>query len=264
MKPFVLCLLVGLLCGCDRLSSLWSDMPGSDMAQAQAAMRDGQWTRAQRFLERLLVTEEEPDQRWEAWNLLLNAAGRAEAGGNWLVDYLETMAMEYEDQPERLREVLRRLATLHENARRPERAVAVWEQYSRIQGLDDDENAMVHRRMAKLQVQLRRFDDAEDALHVCLAFAHSEKRQGECLYDMADMASTREDVKQTTTLTTQILQLEGADPIIKARAGFMLADILEMQGKTNDALKLFQEIKTAYPNELVVNYRIQALSGKKK
>lgn len=249
------------LSGCDWLSGLASDVLESDLQQAQLALREGQWTRAQRFLERYLTSEADPELRWPAWNTLLDVTARNDPAGNWTADYLETMLQEYDNHPEHSRDILRKLADLHEKRRRLDRAAEALEQYCLIPGLEDDENAAMHRRIARLYQRQQLFDEAGESLRACLGLASTEARQAECLYDMAEMASSQEDATATTTLTRQILTLTGAAPAIKARAGFVLADMLETQGKTAEALKLFQDIKAIYPNELVVNYRIQALTG---
>lgn len=265
MRGVIVAVLLCLsLSGCDWLSGFAGNVLESDLQQAQAALREGQWTRAQRFLERYLTSEDDPDLRWSAWNTLLDVTSRNDPAGNWSADYLDTMLVEYEDNPEYSRNILGRTAALHEQRKRLDRAVEALEQYCLIPGLDDNDNAAMHRRIAKLYQRQQRFDDAGEALRACLGLASTEKRQAECLYDMAEMASSQEKVGETTDLTRQILALEGADPVIKARAGFILADTLEVQGKTAEALKLFQSIKSTYPNELVINYRIEALGGQKK
>lgn len=263
MRILVLVLCVALS-GCDWLSGVMPGVLESDLQQAHTAMRDGQWSRAQRFLERYLSSEDDPDLRWNAWNTLLDVTARSDPAGNWTADYLETMLLEYDDAPDRSRDILGRMANLNEKRRRLDRAVEALEQLCLIPGIEDDDNAVVHRRMARLYQRQQRFEEAAEALHACLGLAGTEARQAECLYDMADMTSSREDMTEAMTLTRQILALNDADPVLKARAGFMLADMLEAQGKTAEALKLFQDIKATYPNELVVNYRIQALTGQKK
>lgn len=265
-------LLVSLLLpGCDSLPDLQALLPqtnllGNDMQEAQAAARDGEWARAQRYLERYLRSEEDPDQRWVAWELLMEVARRSDPAGKWTVDYLETILLEYQDDPERARAALLRLAGIHEGSRQADGAIAALEQYSLLEGVEDEENAAVHRRLAKLYIRGNRLDAADDSLRICLALSTSVDRQAECRFDMANIAFLRDDAEAAAELATQVLNLNGDGEHLKelkARAGFLLADILEERGKTADALRLFKEIRGDYPNEMVVDYRIEAL-GKRK
>lgn len=256
-------LITGVLMACDQLPWLKPEVLTTDLQAAQRATRDGEWTRAQRYLERYLRAEENPDLRWSAWQLLLDGAVRSDPSGGWAVDYLETMALEYEDETERVRDVLRRLAGLHETMGRTDSAVSVWERYCTLPGLDDAEYAGIQQRMARMFLRQGKFEAADDSLRICVALAEDQPRQAECLFDLASMAAMRDDVSTASDLAGQVLGLEGADTVIKARAGFILADILEVQGKSKEALALFKEIRDDYPNEMVVDYRIQALSKKK-
>lgn len=243
-----------------------TNLLSNDMQEAQAAVRDGEWTRAQRYLERYLRSEENPDQRWVAWELLMEVARRSDPTGKWTVDYLETILLEYQDDTDRARAALLRLADIHESSRQSGGAIAALEQYSLLQGVDDEENAAVHRRLARLYIRTNRLDAAEDSLRICLALASSVERLAECRFDLANIAFFRDDADTASSLATQILELKGEGEyfkVLKSRAGFLLADLLEERGKTADALRLFKEIRADYPNELVVNYRIEAL-GKKK
>lgn len=274
---FIACMLASLslltlpLSGCDWLSDLQAMLPqtnllGNDMQEAQAAARDGEWTRAQRYLERYLRSEENPDQRWVAWELLMDVSRRSDPTGKWTVDYLETILIEYQDDPERARAALLRLANIQESAKQAGGAIVALEQYSLLQGVEDEDNAAVHRRLARLYIRNNKLGAAEDSLRICLALSTSVVRQAECRFELANIAFLRDDAETASDLATQILKLDSESEHLnelKARAGFLLADMLEERGKTAEALRLFKEIRGDYPNELVVDYRIEAL-GKKR
>lgn len=256
-------LLLGSLAGCDRLPWDKPNLLVSDLQEAQAAARDGEWTRAQRYLERYLRSEEDPELRWNAWNMLIDGSLRSDPSGQWAVDYLETMALEYEDNADRSRDVLARLAGVHESTGRMDSAVAAWEQFCLQPGLEDAEYASVQRRMARLYISRSLLEDAEEALRICVALTDGEPTQADCLFDLASLAAVRDKNTEALELAGQVMQLPGVDAVIKARAGFILADILEQQGKNKEALAMFRDIRDDYPNELVVDYRIQALTNKK-
>lgn len=255
--PVVLCLMVACaLPACER-SPL-----GDDLKDARKAMAERDWSRAEKYLERYLRTSEDRKRRWAAWKELLDVADRGNLGSDWTVDYLETMLVEFGDYPNRARVILRRLAETHETARRDERAARYWEMLLEEPGLPLEESVEIHRRLAAINMHLRRFDVAEEVLENCLSLPIGEVFQAQCLFDLADAAAIREHFDEGERLTLQILQLEGASPEIRGRAGFILADIQEQRGQLIEALKTFESIQETYPNPLVIQNRLEYLKKK--
>lgn len=250
----LLCALLGG--GCESLPL------GNDLADAKKAIQSGDMSQAQKLLERHLRVEENPVVRWETWNTLLKATEQANPSSTWIVDYLETMLMEFEDSPEKSRVILQRLAEAHEVLRRFERAAETWTRLLEEPGLNPDEQAAVYRRLAKLSLRLRHFERAEDFLQSCMALPIASGKQAECLFDLADATSMRGDINHAAVLARQVMDMDDADTILKARAGFILADIKDEQGQNQEALALFESIKGIYPNELVVEKRIALLKKK--
>ena len=62
---FALC----LLCACERPS-----YDTDDLAAAQEAAEQRDWTQVARLLQRYLREENDPQKRWTAWNLLVSAS----------------------------------------------------------------------------------------------------------------------------------------------------------------------------------------------
>ena len=250
--------LLALLAGCEKMPLT------DDLQEAKTAMQQGEWGNAQKLLERFLSTAREPEERWDAWNRLIETSGHVQPGSRWVVDYLETMLMEFEDSPERARDILRRLAEAHEAARRFEHAAETWTQLIESPELPAEESVTVHRRLARIDLLLHRFDAAEDVLESCLELPVGSARHAECLYDLADAAASRDKTEQAATLARQVMDIDGVSPEIRARAGYILADIKEQSGDLKGALELFEAIKDAYPNEMVVDYRILTLKKQLK
>lgn len=256
----VFCLIVFCLCagGCER-SPL-----GDDLRDARRAIANRDWANAEKYLERYLRTEDNPKLRWEAWKELLDVADHGNLGTDWSVDYLETMLAEYEEQPDRAREILRRLAEAHERSRRYDRSIQYWSMLIEEPGLDPEQSVEVHRRLAALDFRLRRFDAAEDVLQSCLALPVSEAKQAECLFDLAEQASARDLLDEGDRLARQVLDMETASPECKGRAAYIVADIQEQRGQLAEALKTFESIGDAYPNTLVIEHRIISLKKRLK
>ena len=250
------CVLIGFgagLIGCDRLPL------DNDLDEAGAAARAGEWGLAQKLLERYLRDEGSGEDRWKAWIMLLEVSARANPDSPWLVDYLETMLLEFEDSGERVRDILNRLALAHEARGRLDRAADVWARLIDEPDLAPDDNAATHRRLARIHIRQRRFAEADNVLQNCLTLDASSVRQAECLYDLADLASTREEFDNAALMARQVMELDGVDPALHARAGFILGDALEQLGKRDEALAVFTAIRNVYPNDRVIDTRIAHL-----
>ncbi len=244
--------------GCDRLPL------GDDLQEGKTALREGDWSRARKLLERYLSTEQDSDARWEAWNRLVEASDRLQPGGGWIVDYLEAMLIEFEATPNRVRDILYRLAEEHETARRFEHAAETWTQLIQTPGLPAEESLEAHRRLARIDLMLHRFDAAEEVLEACLELPADSALHARCLYDLADAAASRERFEDAARMARQVMDIDGVTPELRAGAGFILGDVLEQQGKFGEALACFEAIRETYPNEMVVDYRITALKKRLK
>lgn len=252
------CLVLALLGGCENVPL------GNDLADAKRAFHNGDMIQAQKLLERHLLQATDPQLRWETWNLLLAATEQGSPSSPWIIDYLDAMLMEFEESPEKSRAILLKQADVHEAARRYERALEALSRLVEEEGLLADDEAAAYRRLGQLSLRMRRFEVAEDYFQSCMALPVSPTRQAECLFDLADAFAMRGDADHAATLAQQVMDMDDADPVLKARAGFILGDIRDEQGRTQEALTLFEGIKGVYPNEMVVDKRIELLKKKPK
>lgn len=257
-KTALLLLLLVAGAGCEKLPLT------DDLQEAGTAIRDGDWGNAQKLLERCLSTVQDPEIRWEAWNRLLETSRHVQPGSRWIVDYLETMLIEFEDAPERSRDILRRLAEEHEQARRFEHAAETWTQLIETPGVPPEESLDIHLKLARIDLLLHRFEAAEEVLEACLELPVSSSRHAECLYDLADAAASRDKLEEAADLARQVMEIDGVSPELRARAGYILADVREQQGDFKGALELFETIQEDYPNKMVMEYRILTLKKRLK
>jgi len=242
-----------LLTGCEKAA------PPDDMADARKAAGERRYGEAEKLLERYLRLNPEGEERWEAWQRLLQITLDVRGDDKAGMELLEAMYLEFGMDGDKAREVLVRLGGLLETARRWDRAADAWRKLIEVPDLSADENARAHRRLARIHASRREFCIAEDVLHQCLQLKATDARRAECLYDLADVQMSMEHFARGADLARQILAMPGAERDLKALAGFMLGDALEQQGKTAEALAAFEAVRETYPNELVVETRIRQL-----
>lgn len=266
-------LLCGLAAGCDErevkaaISKLARTVSANligDLEEARIALREREWNRAARYLERFLRTAMDQDERWEAWNSLIDATERASQDRRWISAYLETMLVEFEDDPVRRREVLYRMGEMQEMSHQYERATLTWSQLSMLSGLSPEERLSIFKRLASLQMRLNRLQDAEDALHECLSLPLSDNAKGDCLYSLADISALRGDLTDSANIASQILDIQELSQELYGKTAFLLADVYEQQQKYAEALQLYLTIRETYPNPLAVGARIAYLEKKVK
>lgn len=262
-----------LTSGCDeldikdkvsRLARYVSGVVVNDLDEARIAIRQGEWERAEKYLERFLRVATDPEERWEAWISLVDATERAGQDRRWINEYLEAMLVEFEDSPERLRHILYKMSASQEAARQYERAVITLFQLVSLPDLTVQERLELYKRLAFMQMRLNRLQGAEESLHECLGLPLADSVKADCLYFLADICVLREDLEDGANIAIQILDTPGVPPLLYSKATFLLADIYEQQKKYQDALRLYVSIRNSYPNPMAVDARIDYLKKKLK
>lgn len=253
-RVFAALVILILVAACDRQAAT------EDLGEARTAFANREWSDAERLLEGYLRRNPKGAERWEAWNLLVEMAHRVRNDERVVAELLETMYLEFGNDPDKAHDVLVRLGDLLEADRHFARAVEVWTRLLDLSGLAPDTRADVSRRLARILVAQRRFNPAEEQLRACLDIEGiSTGRRAACLYDLADLNVVNEHLDVATDLARQILALEGVDDTVRSMAGFLLADALEQRGRHAEALAGFESLRGLYPNEMVIDTRIKHL-----
>ena len=236
----------------------------SDLDEATFAIHEGEWQRAEKHLERFLITETDAEERWQAWQKLLEVTERAGQDKRWINDYLETMLVEFRSNPERQRSILRRMAELQEAARDYDLAITSWMQLVSIPGTSADESLEIYKRLSLLQIRAKRFQGAEGSLHECLSLPLSDEQKVDCMYSLAELGFLRGEQEESVSSIQHILEMTDIPPLVQARTTFLLADVREQQQRYKEALNLFESIRDTYPNQQAVDVRINYLKKRVK
>jgi tetratricopeptide (TPR) repeat protein len=232
--------------------------PG-DIAEARQALIQRDFTGAEKSFEQYLRRNHQGPDRWEAWNQLVGIALTVRQDNKAAIELLEAMRMEFTEDRERLRQVIRRLGSLYQGARRYNRAVALWMLLAEDEEALPEDRAAAYRDMAEIYLRRLEFELAKEALDQCLARPVSGILRGQCLYDRAQTFMAEDNMAEAIANLRAVLDQEGVSGPLRSLSMFMLADALEQQGDLGESLKIFEQLRGTYPNPKVMEQRIALL-----
>ncbi|MDR2745421.1 MAG: tetratricopeptide repeat protein [Desulfovibrio sp.] len=255
----LLCLVPGVLLGCERAPVAEDD----DVALARAAVAQRDWQLAERLLRRSLRTEQDPDRRWEVWNMLLTSVNAEDGEPRASLEYLEVMLEEFSENEARIKIILERMGRCAEMLRRFSRAADIWSAYIGLTGLEPEEIVAGYRHLAQAHFSRRQFEAGEEVLQQCLSLSLTDHDKILCMYDIADQNMARQRWQEVAGISQQILD-SNPDGKMRGLASYLLADALEQLGRGKEALEQFEQARADYPNSAVIDNRIAFLRKKIK
>lgn len=276
MRLFALILLLAL---CAGLAGCPGQEGGDDaLASARKAYSIGHFSEAERIYQHYLQAKPKGKQRFEAWNRLVEISINVVGDYEKAAGLLNSMYLEFGDDPARAWDLLKRLATVYEQMQRLGDAIKVWRKALALPGLVPEQRGEVYLRMAALLRQQREYAQAGQVLDACVQESPPPEVTAACLYLHAqvlenmlrraqaqtldnkygdlDVAAVQQRIKG---LLNRIRTREGVSQERKAMATFLLADLLESQGQKEQARELFASIRETYPNPMVIEARLKGL-----
>ena len=236
----------------------------SDIAEARTALMQRDFIGAEKSFERYLRRSPQGENRWEAWNSLVDLALTVRHDRKSAIELLEAMHIEFAEQPVQSRVVTRRLASLYQLSRKYDLAMKLLVSVAEDRKASPEERAEAYKDLAEIYMRRLEFELAKEALDQCLAQKVSGTLHGQCLYDRAQAYMAEENLEEAVVNLRAVLEQQGVSPSLNSLSTFMLADALEQQGNTKEALELFEKLRDTYPNTLVVEKRITFLKNKSK
>ena len=233
-----------------------------DLVMAEMAAKARDIGDAEMFYERYLRKNPTGGQRWNVWQSLLNISLNIRQDKITARDYLEIMLLEYDDDPDKRREIQMELAAVCNDLRMYERAVTLWEKLVEDDGTPDEDKAAFYRALSHAYMRRLEFTMATDVLELCLKLDVSLSTKADCLYAVGEAEMITGNLAESEKALRSLLNMPEAAPQRRVLAVFMLADVLEQQNRPEEAAKLFESIRESYPNSRVVEMRIAALRGK--
>lgn len=247
---FLLCLFTG----CRAESLLLAD----DLAAARESYVARNMPLTERLLERYLRNEQNPEKRWEAWNLLLQAINADSQEPKASLECLQAMLAEYENDAARLEFILARIGKYNAMLHRYADAALAWSAWLELENMEPAAKVEGYRQLAAMQFGMRHFDAGEESLQQCIGLPLSDHDKAMCLLDLAYENMARERWQEVANLCQQI-EDSGPDESVSGLAGYLRADALEQMGKEDEALEQFEKYRNFYPNPAVMDNRIEFL-----
>ena len=212
----------------------------------------------ERLLERYLRAEKDPEKRWEAWNLLLQALNAQGAEPRASLECLQAMHAEYEAEEGRLDFILSQMGKYNAMLRHYAEAAIAWSAWLELGEVNNMDKVEGYRQLAAMQFGQRHFEAGEETLQQCLGLPLPDHDKIMCLLDLANENMARERWQEVADLCQQIEDSE-PDKTVSGLAGFLRGDALEQMGKEEEALSLFEKYRDSYPNPAVMDNRIEYL-----
>jgi len=229
-----------------------------DLSEADTAYDEGNYYQAQRLYENYLQTKPQGERRWEAWNRLLDIAVLLENDLPKATQLLEAMLLEYAEDPDRTGVLRLRLARAYTEMAQWDKALEAWQAV-----LFDAHQPMpewkVHWNMGKIYQFQGKYAQARESMSRCREMAVSGVDKARCSYDLAlanSFLGQRDQARQW--LEKAIAEPEASDEL-KALSGYLLAEILEIDGKKAEARDILESIRHTYPNPKAVELRLRRL-----
>ena len=263
-----------LILACCQLPGCLEDGrdPGDDLAQARAHMLNRDFMEAEKSFERYLRSNPAGTQRWEVWNELVDLALNVRYDRNAAIELLLAMQQEYAQREydrvpgadQRRRLIIDRLAQQYEQSRHYDGAVELWGSLAQAPENPLVQRAASLRNLARIYMRRLEFEPAKRALAVCMEMEIPQSAKSDCRYDMADLYMIMDDMDASIRELRSLLEQGEMDDDKRILSIFMLADALEQQGNRESALGLFETIRYSYPNNRVVESRIEYLKNYSK
>lgn len=257
----VLFVLLVMLTACSACSS--EESSDNSLEEARQSFANKEFLDSEKLYERFLRQVPESEDRWEAWDRIAYIALNIRRDEHLAADILEAMALEYADKPEQYQDVLKRLAEIYESNHRWDRAQSAWARMLRSSSLEAEEQGQAHLHLA--QIYQRRLDYVNATRHLesCLGLKLEPGIRAQALYSMAMVHGDQGEASEAEKKLLELTTMPDAPHEIQVQGLFMLADLMEEQGKPKEALELFKSIENTYPNPAAVEVRINALEGNK-
>lgn len=230
------------------------------LSKARKAFINQEYTEAERFYQRYLRDNDNGVERWKVWNRLVEITGTVRGNKNKAIELLDAMLLEYSGDSARYRRILISKGEMFIESGLWSESTVAWSQLLSAPEVTIDEEATAYANLGKAYLMRGDYGLAVDAFKDCreLEYDNPEHKQ-DCIYDLSQAYAYLGNYIEAEQNLNNLLQYEGVEVTLMARAKLLLADLYEQQEKPRKAITLLQEIRDTYPNPRVVEFRLKNL-----
>lgn len=252
----VLCGLVLLaLCACEA-----SDQPEDLFLRAEKAYTTGLYLESEKLYETYLQRYPQGENRWQAWNRLLEIVRIIKGDREKALALLEAMQLEFGSRPKMARNVLLMIGDINREAGNLTRAVEAWQRALAMPSESGD--CELRLQLGSTLIVMGEYDLAADALSACTRPGAPTTCRHRCTLELAQAYGFLENWPKAE----EILRVDLNDPGLSAEeqsvVAFMLADVLINIGEVEEAGELLRSIRQTHPNPLAVKAKLKQLPEK--
>ena len=232
------------------------------LEQARESVAAGSYLRAEELYELYIQTFPKGKQRWEAWNKLLDVTLGVRNNLEKAASILEAMYLEFGVDGIKAWDILSRLADVYRSQRKPDKAVEALQKALTIRALAPGVEPRIYRRLARIFLSRREYDQTREMLEVCAAKATDASIKGECLYDLGQTLGFMNQRAKAREVLQKVMGMDNVETERRSQAALLLADIYEQENDLEKARDLLNSILESYPNPKVVQTRLKHLEAK--
>lgn len=228
-------------------------------ALAEECLASGKIADAAHYYEIYLEHEDDPEQRYTAWQRILfihlDMAGDTERGLN----ILRTMSMEFDRDPERMWSIYSRISDLYLGKNNFENSLETIKRA--METISDPEILFkAHLKIADIYYSRRDYQACTEALIKAMEMEDIEQDPAwaEAQLMLGKVYLQQENYSQALNYLRQAYDSE-ASSSLRSRAGLLLYEAYTAVDELEKAGKLLQELKNIHPNPMVIEVMIKDL-----
>lgn len=235
-----------------------------DLVSARKAYVERQYLDAERLYERYLKSHQKGEERWEVWNRLYELAYNVRNNSIEASELLESMYLEYGDQPDRALDILYRLGNLAMQTRNMDKAVEIWQRLINLPSSSSIDQVTAYRNIGEAYIATGDYDLALDAFRSCIDIKVDPVDNAQCLYDLAQTQFFMENYEPAEQILNKVLNIANIPQELHDLSALLLSDVLDQLGKSAQAITILQGILDSYPNPMAIEKRLEYLTNRAK
>ncbi len=256
MKIKTLIITFSFFCVLFLSGCLGEDESAQDYALFETALEESDWSLAAQLAQRILIQELDSQKRWEVFQQLIYATKELGNISN-VISVLESNMQTF-TQPEQRIFIYEELVEAYSALQQFDKAIETGQNLLLLEGISEERKIAIEFQLLEYALNSFDFENAKAILY-SLALKNPigyEKIIAEYNYTLAFLSENYEDA---IVFVDAYLTLHGLLDDEIALALFIKGDCLELLGRYEEAIAVFEESLINHPNKKAVELRIENL-----